>query len=38
MMQHRNLIVIGMGTSKRDFDDAVAIRPTSAEELATMRE
>ena len=36
-MQHRDLIVIGMGAIKRDFDDTVAIHPTSAEELVTMR-
>ncbi|HWW33480.1 MAG TPA: hypothetical protein VNY70_08935 [Steroidobacteraceae bacterium] len=26
-----------MGATKRDFDDTVAIHPTSAEELVTMR-
>jgi hypothetical protein len=36
MIQHRDRIVFGMGAIKRDFDDTVAIQPTSAEELATM--
>ncbi|HYP81287.1 MAG TPA: hypothetical protein VEQ17_13420 [Steroidobacteraceae bacterium] len=26
-----------MGATKRDFDDTVAIHPTAAEELVTMR-
>jgi glutathione reductase (NADPH) len=26
-----------MGARKRDFDDTIAIHPTSAEELVTMR-
>jgi glutathione reductase (NADPH) len=26
-----------MGATKRDFDDTVAIHPTSAEEFVTMR-
>jgi glutathione reductase (NADPH) len=26
-----------MGATKRDFDDTVAIHPTSSEELVTMR-
>jgi glutathione reductase (NADPH) len=26
-----------MGATKRDFDDTVAIHPTSAEEVVTMR-
>ena len=30
-------VAIRMGASKRDFDDTVAIHPTSAEELVTMR-
>ena len=30
-------VAIGMGASKRDFDDTIAIHPTSAEELVTMR-
>jgi glutathione reductase (NADPH) len=30
-------VAIRMGASKRDFDDTVAIHPTAAEELVTMR-
>jgi glutathione reductase (NADPH) len=30
-------VAIGMGATKADFDDTVAIHPTSAEELVTMR-
>jgi glutathione reductase (NADPH) len=30
-------VAIRMGASKRDFDDTVAIHPTNAEELVTMR-
>ncbi|MEE9333247.1 MAG: glutathione-disulfide reductase [Granulosicoccaceae bacterium] len=30
-------VAISMGASKKDFDDTVAIHPTSAEELVTMR-
>ena len=30
-------VAIRMGAAKRDFDDTVAIHPTSAEELVTMR-
>jgi glutathione reductase (NADPH) len=30
-------VAIAMGASKQDFDDTVAIHPTSAEELVTMR-
>jgi len=30
-------VAIRMGASKKDFDDTVAIHPTSAEELVTMR-
>ena len=30
-------VAIGMGACKKDFDDTVAIHPTSAEELVTMR-
>ena len=30
-------VAIHMGASKRDFDDTVAIHPTSAEELVTLR-
>jgi len=26
-----------MGATKKDFDDTVAVHPTSAEELVTMR-
>jgi len=28
---------VKMGATKRDFDDTVAIHPTSAEEFVTMR-
>jgi hypothetical protein len=28
---------VRMGATKRDFDDTVAIHPTAAEELVTMR-
>jgi glutathione reductase (NADPH) len=28
---------VRMGATKRDFDDTVAIHPTSSEELVTMR-
>jgi glutathione reductase (NADPH) len=28
---------VSMGARKRDFDDTIAIHPTSAEELVTMR-
>jgi glutathione reductase (NADPH) len=28
---------VRMGATKRDFDDTVAIHPTSAEEFVTMR-
>jgi len=28
---------VKMGATKKDFDDTVAIHPTSAEELVTMR-
>jgi glutathione reductase (NADPH) len=31
-------VAIRMGATKKDFDDTVAIHPTSAEELVTMRE
>lgn len=31
-------VAIRMGATKRDFDDTVAIHPTSAEELVTMRQ
>ncbi len=31
------VVAIRMGASQRDFDDTVAIHPTSAEELVTMR-
>ena len=31
------VVAIRMGATKRDFDDTVAIHPTSAEELVTMR-
>uniref|UniRef100_A0A9J2PYZ4 Glutathione reductase n=2 Tax=Ascaris TaxID=6251 RepID=A0A9J2PYZ4_ASCLU len=31
-------VAISMGATKRDFDDTVAIHPTSAEELVTMRD
>jgi glutathione reductase (NADPH) len=30
-------VAMRMGATKRDFDDTVAIHPTSAEELVTMR-
>jgi glutathione reductase (NADPH) len=30
-------VAIKMGATKKDFDDTVAIHPTSAEELVTMR-
>jgi glutathione reductase (NADPH) len=30
-------VAIRMGATKRNFDDTVAIHPTSAEELVTMR-
>lgn len=30
-------ITLKMGATKKDFDDTVAIHPTSAEELVTMR-
>jgi glutathione reductase (NADPH) len=30
-------VAIRMGAKKKDFDDTVAIHPTSAEELVTMR-
>jgi glutathione reductase (NADPH) len=30
-------VAIHMGATKRDFDDTVAIHPTAAEELVTMR-
>jgi glutathione reductase (NADPH) len=30
-------VAIRMGATKNDFDDTVAIHPTSAEELVTMR-
>ena len=30
-------VAIKMGATKTDFDDTVAIHPTSAEELVTMR-
>jgi glutathione reductase (NADPH) len=30
-------VAINMGATKRDFDDTVAIHPTAAEELVTMR-
>jgi glutathione reductase (NADPH) len=30
-------VAIRMGATKSDFDDTVAIHPTSAEELVTMR-
>jgi glutathione reductase (NADPH) len=30
-------VALNMGATKRDFDDTVAIHPTSAEELVTMR-
>jgi glutathione reductase (NADPH) len=30
-------VAVRLGATKRDFDDTVAIHPTSAEELVTMR-
>jgi glutathione reductase (NADPH) len=30
-------VAVRMGATKRDFDDTLAIHPTSAEELVTMR-
>ncbi|HEV7432428.1 MAG TPA: glutathione-disulfide reductase, partial [Steroidobacteraceae bacterium] len=30
-------VALRMGATKQDFDDTVAIHPTSAEELVTMR-
>ncbi|MDX1455520.1 MAG: glutathione-disulfide reductase, partial [Gammaproteobacteria bacterium] len=30
-------VALKMGATKKDFDDTVAIHPTSAEELVTMR-
>jgi glutathione reductase (NADPH) len=30
-------VAVRMGATKRDFDDTVAIHPSSAEELVTMR-
>jgi glutathione reductase (NADPH) len=30
-------VALRMGATKKDFDDTVAIHPTSAEELVTMR-
>jgi glutathione reductase (NADPH) len=30
-------VAMTMGACKRDFDDTIAIHPTSAEELVTMR-
>jgi glutathione reductase (NADPH) len=30
-------VAVKMGATKRDFDETVAIHPTSAEELVTMR-
>ena len=30
-------VAIRMGATKKDFDNVVAIHPTSAEELVTMR-
>ena len=30
-------VAVTMGARKRDFDDTLAIHPTSAEELVTMR-
>ena len=30
-------VAVRMGATKADFDDTVAIHPTSAEELVTMR-
>jgi glutathione reductase (NADPH) len=31
-------VAVRMGATKKDFDDTVAIHPTSAEELVTMRQ
>ena len=31
-------IAVKMGATKKDFDDTVAVHPTAAEELVTMRE
>jgi glutathione reductase (NADPH) len=31
------VVAMRMGATKKDFDDTVAIHPTSAEELVTMR-
>ena len=31
-------VAVHMGATKRDFDETVAIHPTVAEELVTMRE
>jgi glutathione reductase (NADPH) len=30
-------VAVRMGATKRDFDDTIAIHPTSAEEMVTMR-
>jgi glutathione reductase (NADPH) len=30
-------VAMHMGATKKDFDDTIAIHPTSAEELVTMR-
>jgi glutathione reductase (NADPH) len=30
-------VAIRMGATKKDFDDTIAIHPTSSEELVTMR-
>ena len=30
-------VAVRMGATKKDFDDTVAIHPTSSEELVTMR-
>ncbi len=30
-------VAVGMGATKRDFDNCIAIHPTAAEELVTMR-
>jgi len=30
-------VALRMGATKRDFDDTIAIHPTSAEEMLTMR-
>ena len=32
-----SFVALRMGATKRDFDDTIAIHPTSAEELVTMR-